>query len=478
MNHVILISGISFENQKFIEDIFVNSDLNFTSLNLSSIFFKVAEEITTEYFSKEMSIARKITLQDFSNYLDLLSFIQKSYDKELCGLYKSFYAKVQVINELILYKLYSEAFRECKKIINSRKNCILFENILNDPYPNRRDIFLEYFKFFGDKFKIINIYTSIDDIMKQVINNNEKFITYFSSVTDIRKSYFRQIEDSKNGNFFIPRFENPLFYFENFFLVNNISNFASCEKDEVIEVINSDEIDFIYKKAVIQMKKIFGFIAANNYPVFYPRMNILNDLGKSFLFLKDLPRNTNYFITNNRSIHDLRINLEDDSWTNKLSVFINDLFQTKIDLSTANLKSKKIYNLDTSHRKYNILDTKAIDKIKEILSSDNVFFHDYNENSNPIKNLSLQKYSKKTYHFVKNKLWDLFVYERNESEINKLYLDCKDYENFIFINDIYIQLCNITKKHFAFSNFHLSQLSNFSKIKDSLNILNNVRPKN
>ncbi len=476
MKHVILISGISFENQKFIEDIFVNSNLNFTNLNLSPIFLKVADEITEEYFSKEISLAKEITSRDFFNYLDLLIFIQKSNDKALCDLYKSFYAKVQVVNELILYKVYSKAFRECKKIRDSGKNCILFENILNDPYPARRDIFLEYFNFFGDKFKIINIYTSITNIVKQVINNNEKFINYFSSVDDIKKSYLKQIEDSKNGDFSIPRFENPLFYFENFFLVNNISKSTNLKKEEVIEVINSNEIDFIYKEAIIQIKKIFGFIAANNYPVFYPRIDILNDLGKSFLFLKELPQNTDYFITNNRSIHDLRINLEDDGWVDKLSLFISGLFQTKIDLSSVKWKSKKIFDSDSFHRKYSILDSKVTDKIKEILCSDNVFFHDYNENS--IKNLSLQKYSEKTYHFVKNKLWDLFVYERNESKINKLYLDCKDYENFVFINDIYIQLYNIKKKHFAFSNFRLSQLSNFSKIKDSLNILNDDRPEN
>lgn len=477
-NIVLLLTGSSYQDQKKVEDLIFQSGVNFGSINLSAIFHQVAEEITLEYFSKEMQKTNEISGLSFINYLDLLNFLQKTDDPALCKIYKNVYLRAQIANEIIIFRLYKQCYIACKKIIDSGSSCIFFENIFSDPYPRRKEIFFDYFKSFGESLKIINIYTDLKTTLLQVKENNEKFIKFFLKDNPIRKSYLDLIYKSREGNKDLPRIENPLFNFEIYLLMHNLTT----DKNTIcgsFDTINSDDIYNIYEECVLEMKKFFGFLALKSFPIFYPKISILNDIGPSFLYVKNFPLNTKLYINNNRVICDLRININQDNWVEPLKSFLQKIFGQQLRFRSENNNNRYIGGLIENRTNTLTKDISMvkINKVKDLLVSNVVFFdcsllNSMDSTFNKNKILSIEPFTYNYFFVSKKEGWDAFVMILHKNGKVKIYSSVQYISNFVFINDLYLSLYAIKGKHFFIKEIPLNRFEKFKIIKNCLNILN------
>jgi hypothetical protein len=296
---ILLIVGTSIKSQlKFTRQL-CKSPLNLKYLDSAKVFARVAKAITRDYFSKEIHSFEKLTNKKFISYLDLLFFIQKSQNPGVCKLYKAFYKKVQLVNKIILYRYYESLFLEINKITESGKNCVFIENIFNDPYPERKDIFFDFFNIFGNNFKILNIYTDIQTSINQTIQTNDIFMKNISS----KKNNAGKIV--KSNEFTLNNFEHPLFALELFPLMYGISK--NQNHKSFFEHVKGKDLKHVYLQSIYQAKRILGFLIANQTPYFYHKHSILNEIGKNFIYIKDFKMNDNIYISNDRVTSDYTI---------------------------------------------------------------------------------------------------------------------------------------------------------------------------
>ena len=292
---ILLVVGTSLISQQNFITQLCKTNLNFRQLNVYRVFEKVAKEITRDYFQIEMEVAKKIINTEFRNYLDLLSYLQKLQNDKVIDLQKIVHKKAKAMNKIILYRYYEQLYFAITKAIASGKNCIFAENVFNDPYPLRKEIFFAFIKIFSDNFKIVNIYTGIKTTIEQNTQNNNEFIEKLS----------KKGINAKNGSHLHDTLEYPLFALELFPLLFKLT--TNTNNKEAFEYLSSTELKEVYLNAVHQTKKAFGFIVSRQYPYFYHKHSILNEIGKNFLYIKNFKNDDLVCIKNNKVEYDYNI---------------------------------------------------------------------------------------------------------------------------------------------------------------------------
>ena len=139
---ILLITGTSIIDQINISNHLVNN-LEFIKLNQEKIFNKITLEISDEYFIKDIKFVFEITGKLYQSYLDLLNFLQKTSIAKLEKIYLSVYRKAQLANEIIIFRLYKEYFKEVKEITSDKQKTTIIhcdKPTKNDVHPTMKPI--------------------------------------------------------------------------------------------------------------------------------------------------------------------------------------------------------------------------------------------------------------------------------------------------------------------------------------------------
>jgi len=300
---VLLVTGTSLQSQYDFVRKFCQNNVDFIPLNTIKLFNNVVKKITHEYFSEDIKRANKLINKKHHNFLELLFYLQKINDPSITDFYKEYYKKIQLINKIILYRIYESFFLHSKQITSSGKHCILAENIFIDPFPLRRDIFCSFFDMYGENFKIVHIYIDIGSSIKQLIEGSNHFIQYVFSKQTGYIAYRENIKLEETFGYPVHRYENPLFSLELFPLIYNITNNIP-KNNAYLQEIKGSSLKNIYFESINQNKKLFGLFILKQYPHFYYKHSILNEIGKKFLFIKNFKEDeTIYFINNRVDFH-------------------------------------------------------------------------------------------------------------------------------------------------------------------------------
>ena len=480
-NKVILLTGTSSFDQEVALQHILNNNSSFERLNQEAIFHKIVRDISREYFLKDIDLVEKVTGKRYDSYLDLLYFLQKINSKKLMQTFSTVKVKSQIANEVIIHRLYKEYFIRAKNIVNDGKNCIFIENIFNDPFPQRMDIFYDYFSRLGDNFKVINIYSNIEFIIAQTQTRNQEFIEHFSAQDDVQSAYEALVDASINSGLSYT-FQNPLFNFELYPMAFEISKDQSL-RPQALEIIKAKELKLLYKQAIIEMKKIFGFIVLRSYPTFYQKASIINEIGSRFLYIKDFADEDELYILNQRFVFDYIINLTQNSEIfcavdNVINTCLcNEAFydtnSTKSSISCA-LKM----NLDAIEIYPKVL-TQVVQSIRDLIDSDRVYYINDVQN-NDMSNFDLDKsltlkWGLEYFFFLQTNIgWLPYVLLVQKNGKVKLYYNinaAKHERNLIFINNLYINLHTIINKHFFIDMLDFKKNSKGKLIKAALDIL-------
>lgn len=499
---VLLIIGTSIHDQLNLAEYFVNK-LEFIKLNQQKIFNKVASDISEEYFIKDIKFVSEITGKIYENYLELLSFLQKTNIAKLSKIYQPIYRQAQLANEIIIFRLYKEYFKEAQQIIISGKNCIIVENIFNDPFPRRKDIFFDYFNYFGDNFKILNVYSSMQNCILQSKYANSKFISYICSNDNIENIYYHINDMAIKNGFDEYIFENPLFNFEQFPLMFHILN--QKPNTQIFEVIRGKDLKKIYTESISEIKKIFGFIVLKSYTKFYQKNSILNELGSQFLYLKNFQSEDEIYISNKRLIYHYNLILNGQE-LDKLAELKELIDSIKLWLDNKNYtyyNSSKYITNNINRNKDQIeyddspnidIFTKKFNIVNKLISNKQLFIIDNvnNLNNNDIlyKIYKPEKKENSTYYFLvrTSKGWVVYILSISKyKDITLTYYQnieapiAQTDENLIFINHLYISINKIIDKHFYIKIIIPEIKTLYKKIPELykvLSLLNDRAPKN
>lgn len=480
-NKVILLTGTSSFDQEMVLSHILNNNASFVRLNQEVIFHKIVHDISHEYFLKDICFVEKVTGRRYDSYLDLLYFLQKTNNKKLVQVFSTVNAKSQLTNEVIIYRLYKEYFIAAQNIVNAGKNCIFIENVFNDPFPQRMDIFYDYFSRLGKNFKVISVYSSIQLIMAQTHATNKEFIKHFSSQGDAQKVY----DELVNASIICASsytLQNPLFNFELYPMAFEISKDQSL-RSQALEVIKAKELKSLYRMAIIEMKKTFGFILLRSYPTFYQKTSILNEIGSRFLYIKEFDDEDELYILNQRFVFDYSVNLTQCS----------DIFCAVDMVLNACLLDEELHYPDTIKPSafptpsmssdvveiYPEVSPQIVQNIRYLMNSDKVFCLNDVQN-NDIDYFDLDKNAVLTagleyFFFLQTDIgWIPYVLLVQKSGRVKLYYNtnaAKNEINFIFINNLYINLHKIINKHFFIDTLDFEKNAKRKLIKTALDIL-------
>ena len=451
----LLVIGTTLKSQIYFVKKICSNIPNLVYVDTKKVFEKTCKSISSDYFYNELSFFQKFTNKKFVDYLDLLYFIQKLQHSEIQLLYKDFYKKAQYVNNIILYRYYEDLYLEINKLINKGKNCIFIENIYNDPYPERNEVFFKFFNILGDNFKNLHIYTDISTTIRNSINNNNNIINSFLSKKSIKKS----------GD----NFEHPLFTLELFPLLYEIT-----EKPDknIFEQITGKSLKNAYLESIYQAKKLLGFFVSKQIPYFYHKQSILNEIGKSFLYLKDFKDNSNLYIINKRTSYNYNIIESNYSTKESLDKNYTNLIR---NIKSWIFDDKYIPYLDSySKTKSSLIELSSVEflfktklpfskkeEVSKVLNNPSVFFIDtiFTENTqnNILKEVITLFFKNKSADFflrVGEKKWSYYtikLLENNTFQIlfynNSNITVEKDELHLIMVNYIYIEIAKKLNSH-------------------------------
>lgn len=469
---VLLVTGTSLRNQYDFVENFCQNNVDFIPLNTIKLFNNVVKEITREYFSEDIKRANELINIKHDNFLELLFYLQKINDPSITDFYKEYYKKIQLINKIILYRIYESFFLHSKQITSSGKHCILTENIFIDPYPLRKDIFYSFFDMYGENFKIVNIYTDIETSIIQLIESSNNFIKYVFSKKTGYSAYKKNIKLEETYGYPVNRYEDPLFTLELFPLLYNISN-KEPKNSYSLQEITGTRLKDIYSKAINQNKKLFGLSILKQYPHFYYKYSIINEVGKKFLFIKNFKKNEMVYFTSNKVDSHYNI-IQSNHLINGSNFVIPRDFILSIEswIKQDNYLPYKDVFLQNSllkYNNYNINNPKAICKLSKLSQKGKTYVQDlsleyqvifienlYNiKKTNKILNNLINLNNLCIFLKTNNNVWLSYIiilfpntqikikyYCQSNNKIN-----CLD-EHLILVNYIYIRISKQLNTHF------------------------------
>ena len=497
LGKILLVFSTSITTQqKFIKEL-CNSNMNFEELDTYTIFKIAVRNITIEYFQDELTESHKIIKKTFSDYLELLAYLQKLHDDKVANLKKIFFRKAKAMNKIILYKYYELLYFAVNKIISSGKNCIFAENIFNDPYPLRKEIFFAFFKIVRENFKVVNIYTNIKSTIEQNTIHNNKII----------EKYIKKKIDVKNISSFYDVLKHPLFALEQFPLFFNVTADVK-HKENALESISGYELKEAYLESIHQTKRVFGFIVYYQYPYFYHKQSILNEIGKNFIYIKNFKETDLIHISNNKidydyniidSNHDKKHHICSNTFLDNLSCWLNsEHYKPYIEKRIQQIsRKKKIHKQNQTSLCKKVVLTKSIKERIQFLVKENslvLFLKDAMYNIKNNNDSMLQLFIKKLeinnplylFLYIDNQIWVAYLINILPDKILKIMhfnnsnieLKKRD-EHLIMINNLYEQISIKLDFHFFTKCIDLNSKTTAENVEfrntlDScLNILNN-----
>jgi hypothetical protein len=266
-----------------VADALCASDLHFEQLKVEEIFVAAVRDVTHEYFFEEILHAQNLLQKKFLHYLDLLYEIQKRPEKEARAFYAAFYPKVQAMNKIILYKFYERLYQAALGIQKKGLNCVFVHNYFYTPYPKRPEVFLDFFRLFGEDFKTLDVYTTLQLSLELLESTNQNFISFVTAQPNAYEAY-RALQNAKCDREALQNFHDPLLLLS---LFPKMYAFSDMPRKDALEAIHGVTLRELYRRALPQTKKMFGFLVHESYPSFYPKIERLNSVKNSDFFLKN-----------------------------------------------------------------------------------------------------------------------------------------------------------------------------------------------
>lgn len=374
------------------------AELNFIKLNTKLITHLTHEQLSKKNFNSEMQEASLLLKTPIKTIREILLQSRISNDKHLLKIQYAIECKLKKTDPQEYFNaLYKNYYFAVQDLIENGKNCVIDHNIFLDPYPSRKNIFIEIFNQFEDHFKILNIYSNFESIISNTLTRNRRFYNLVSSEKSIINAEKRINHEDLTEGYSFSVFRQPIRVLENFASMYKIG--YSEEENQTLEKISGTVYNEMISIIKYEQEKLIGFIIYKNFPFTHIKNEELIDLSREFDYLRSFPKlsflsisekrfNFNYQIINIQQLfedHNLNIIIQLlKNWPNK---------QKKITLTNSLYKEeylKKMVQEISYRKKY---------KVKNITIKKHIIINEYGCSYFIIENFLENQ---KTYKIIKN----------------------------------------------------------------------------
>lgn len=338
---VILICGPSSAGKSTLANLICELCPNFLKLNTKEININSEIEFSSLYFSKYLDQATKIINRKIYRINEIIIEQKKRNNKLLNYLYNSLLLEFQGLSEEKFLKiLYQNYFKEVETILAKGNKCIIDHNIFLDPFPIKKNIFLEFFKVFENDFKIINIYSNFENILLNTLERNKRFYHFLSNNNPINESTNQLIESDIKKGFSYYIFRQPLRTIENLSLLFKIDKNSD---GKILQSIPAEDFKKMLTIVKYEQQKLIGFLVFKEYIFTHIEDKELIEFRWDFAYLNEISDNQDFlFIKEKRFLYDFQIitncNLREED-TNKLNLN-KKLLDLRNEINSFDLKHK------------------------------------------------------------------------------------------------------------------------------------------
>lgn len=338
---VILICGPSSAGKSTLANLICELCPNFLKLNTKEININSEIEFSSLYFSKYLDQATKIINRKIYRINEIIIEQKKQNNKLLNYLYNSLLLEFQGLSEEKFLKiLYQNYFKEVETILAKGNKCIIDHNIFLDPFPIKKNIFLEFFKVFENDFKIINIYSNFENILLNTLERNKRFYHFLSNNNPINESTNQLIESDIKKGFSYYIFRQPLRTIENLSLLFKIDKNSD---GKILQSIPAEDFKKMLTIVKYEQQKLIGFLVFKEYIFTHIEDKELIEFRWDFAYLNEISDNQDFlFIKEKRFLYDFQIitncNLREED-TNKLNLN-KKLLDLRNEINSFDLKHK------------------------------------------------------------------------------------------------------------------------------------------
>lgn len=338
---VILICGPSSAGKSTLANLICELCPNFLKLNTKEININSEIEFSSLYFSKYLDQATKIINRKIYRINEIIIEQKKQNNKLLNYLYNSLLLEFQGLSEEKFLKiLYQNYFKEVETILAKGNKCIIDHNIFLDPFPIKKNIFLEFFKVFENDFKIINIYSNFENILLNTLERNKRFYHFLSNNNPINESTNQLIESDIKKGFSYYIFRQPLRTIENLSLLFKIDKNSD---GKILQSIPAEDFKKMLTIVKYEQQKLIGFLVFKKYIFTHIEDKELIEFRWDFAYLNEISDNQDFlFIKEKRFLCDFQIitncNLREED-TNKLNLN-KKLLDLRNEINSFELKYK------------------------------------------------------------------------------------------------------------------------------------------
>jgi hypothetical protein len=232
-------------------------------------------------------------------------------------------AELKILCEKILQKerklpksyafiqLYKNYFDECKKILQTKKNCIIDHNIFLDPYPDRKNIFFKCFLQFGKKFKILRLFNCIESTLVNLLNRNNLFYDFVFSHSSGKQASREAVACNTQKGFSFLAFRQPLRLIENWAAMYSFT-LQQPLHGTVMQQISGRNFQRALNVAHTEQEKLLGILCFKGYPVTHVPNPQLIHLAKEHSHLLQLSSQQSIYIQDKRFEWDYSVKIDND----------------------------------------------------------------------------------------------------------------------------------------------------------------------
>jgi hypothetical protein len=313
---VLLICAPSSSGKSLLANLICESDLDFVKLNTKRIEEKTRIEISQKYFSDELEAANRCLNEPIHTLMQLFQITQNTRNKKLENICNNVWNKEKALGEnYCFYHLYKNYFSGAQDIVKKGMNCVIDHNIFLDPFPKRKNIFLEYFACFKQNFKIMNLYNPIENTLLNVLERNKRFYSFVLDHESVREAEAGIRTQEANIGYSYSTFRQPLRLLENWASVYNI---ASTQSPDSLTFQQISGVDFqrLLNIAHYEQEKLIGFLCLKNYPIAHIHAHELTTLKDRYSYLSELAKSSILYISEKRFEYNYKISVDNDFNTN------------------------------------------------------------------------------------------------------------------------------------------------------------------
>jgi len=366
---VLLICAPSSSGKSLLANLICESDLAFVKLNTKSIDEKTRKEISLKYFSNELESANRYSNEPIQTLMQLFQVTQNTHNKNLKAICNDVWNKEKSLGETYCFEhLYKNYFSGAQDIIKKGMNCVIDHNIFLDPFPKRKNIFLEYFAYFKQSFKILNLYNPIENTLLNVLERNKRFYSFvLDHISGQEAETGIRIQETNKG-YSSSTFRQPLRLLENWASMYNIASTEPLDA-QTIQQISGVDFQRLLDIAHYEQEKLIGFLCFKNYPIAHIPVHELITFKDRYHYLSELSKSPILYVNEKRFEYDYKIAVDNDFNT-------NIKFNTKYKQIKALLKkwpmNKQSYDL-RAQKETDSMKNLLQDKEREINTQKNCF---------------------------------------------------------------------------------------------------------